>query len=169
MPSRRIWRRVSLVGKEFSEECSTSIIRVSRIGVGGATILRYVDCYNSHAAEHPRRRHSSANKLFYIKCHLRNPYAAGSSENLHPCAILQCLTLGYNVKDIMRDPLIYILRQRTQQIEKYRPFPTCESYTDIVKILQHISHQDSNVTANGNSVPGFETCDIPVTVKSVLQ
>jgi hypothetical protein len=59
MSSSGILRRVALVKTDVSEELSASIIRVTRIGElgtlavtddGGATLLRNVGAYKSHAA-----------------------------------------------------------------------------------------------------------------------
>jgi hypothetical protein len=84
IPSSGIWRYVTLVRTDVSEELSTSIIRVTRIGelgttfavtsdrhtlrrntkylyffVGGTKFLRNVGTYKGHTAAHSRRRHSS--------------------------------------------------------------------------------------------------------------
>jgi hypothetical protein len=87
MASSGMLQRVALARTDVSEECSSSIIRVTRIGElgtlavtsnrrtlrrntkcfflrsvhrdGGVKFLRNVGSYNSHKAQHPRRRRSS--------------------------------------------------------------------------------------------------------------
>jgi hypothetical protein len=91
MPSSDELRRMVLVRTYVSEERNASLIRVTRIGdLGttsavsnnrrtqrrnischpdgvGDTFLRNVDSNKSHTAEHPRRRHSSSQKVL---CHI---------------------------------------------------------------------------------------------------
>jgi hypothetical protein len=54
MPPSGMLRHVALVRTDILEECSTSIIRVTRIGChpddGGATFLGSIGSYKSHMA-----------------------------------------------------------------------------------------------------------------------
>jgi hypothetical protein len=92
MASSGVLRRVVLIRIDFSEELSASIIRVTRIGDvgttlavisnrhtdfchpddGGAKFLRNVGSYKGHAAQHPRRRHSSILSKMFLKIYCFN-------------------------------------------------------------------------------------------------
>jgi hypothetical protein len=66
-------RRVALLRTDFSEERSSSIIRVTRIGELGATL--------AVTSKHPRRRHSLGNTLHFSVINiLENSIAFVSSD-----------------------------------------------------------------------------------------